>query len=77
MLAELAVPLIAGAAAVVMAGMDDQAKVPTFMILGSLCLIFALLVAGGTVTVPANVVHALAFVAAALALFGHVRGGRR
>ncbi|MCS6892275.1 MAG: hypothetical protein RMK64_06940 [Rhodovarius sp.] len=77
MLAELAVPLLAGAAAVVMAGMDDQAKVPTFMILGCLSLIFALLVASGSVSVGPQVVQALAFVAAGLALFGHVRGGRR
>jgi hypothetical protein len=46
------------------------------MMLGCIAMLMALLLAAGAVTLPANMVHALAFAAAGFALFGHVRARR-
>jgi hypothetical protein len=74
---ELAVPLLAMMGAVVLAGMVDEAAMPAFMTLGSVCMLVGLLIWNGTIMLPANQAVALGFVAAGFALFGHVRGAPR
>jgi hypothetical protein len=49
---------------------------PAYMMLGCIAMLMALLLAAGAVTLPNNMVHALAFAAAGFALFGHVRARR-
>ena len=74
---EFAVPLLAVMGAVLVGCMDDDAALPAFMFLGCLALLMALLIAANAVTLPANLLTALAFAAAGFALFGHVRARRR
>lgn len=74
---DLAVPLMAMMGAVVLAGMVDEAAMPAFMTLGSVCMLVGLLIWNGSLVMPANQAIALGFVAAGFALFGHVRGAPR
>jgi hypothetical protein len=74
---ELAVPLLAMMGAVVLAGMVDEAAMPAFMSLGSLCMLVGLLIWNGSLVLATNQAIALGFVAAGFALFGHVRGAPR
>ena len=74
---DLAVPLMAMMGAVVLAGMVDEAAMPAFMTLGSVCMLVGLLLWNGSLVMPANQAIALGFVAAGFALFGHVRGAPR
>jgi len=74
---ELAVPLFAMMGAVVLAGMVDEAAMPSFMLLGSIAMLVGALIWNGALVMPANQAVALGFVAAGFALFGHVRGAPR
>jgi len=78
MIGEFAVPLMAVMGVVIMGNMSEEAAGPSYLFLGMLTLLVALLVAAGGMTLPANLLQALAFTAAGFALFGHVRarGGR-
>jgi len=49
---------------------------PAYMMLGSIAMLIALLLAAGAVTLPMNSIQALAFGGIGLALFGHVRARR-
>jgi hypothetical protein len=73
MIGEFAVPLMAVMGVVIMGNMSDEAAIPSYLFLGLLTLLIALLIAAGSMTLPANLLHALAFAAAGFALLGHVR----
>ncbi len=74
---ELAVPLLAMMGFVILAGVVDEAAMPAFMSLGCVCMLVALLIWNGSITLPPHQAVALGFVAAGFALFGHVRGAPR
>ena len=76
MASEFAVPMMGALGAVVLAGMNEDMAMPAYMMLGSIAMLIALLLAAGAVTLPNNMVHALSFAAAGFALFGHVRARR-
>jgi hypothetical protein len=73
MIGEFAVPLMAVMGVVIMGNMSDEAAIPSYLFLGLLTLLIALLVAAGSMTLPANLLQALSFAAAGFALLGHVR----
>ena len=76
MASEFAVPMMGSMGAVILAGINEDMAMPAYMMLGCIAMLMALLLAAGAVTLPANMVHALAFAAAGFALFGHVRARR-
>lgn len=73
MIGEFAVPLMAVMGVVIMGNMSDEAAIPSYLFLGLLTLLIALLVAAGSMTLPAYLLQALSFAAAGFALLGHVR----
>lgn len=76
MASEFAVPMMGAMGAVVLAGMNEDMAMPAYMMLGSIAMLIALLLAAGAVTLPINSIQALTFGAIGLALFGHVRARR-
>ncbi len=76
MASEFAVPMMGAMGAVILAGINEDMAMPAYMTLGCIAMLMALLLAAGAVTLPANMLHALAFAAAGFALFGHVRARR-
>jgi len=73
MIGEFAVPLMAVMGVVIMGNMSDEAAIPSYLFLGLLTLLIAMLVAMGSIALPASLLQALAFAAAGFALLGHVR----
>ncbi len=76
MASEFAVPMMGAMGAVVLAGMNEDMAMPAYMMLGSIAMLIALLLAAGAVTLPVNSIQALTSGAVGLALFGHVRARR-
>ena len=73
MIGEFAVPLMAIMGLVIVGNLSDEAAIPSYLFLGLLTLLIALLVAAGSLALPANLLQALAFAAAGVAMLGHVR----
>ncbi|WP_353213225.1 hypothetical protein [Rhodovarius sp.] len=73
MIGEFAVPLMAVMGLVIVGNLSDEAAIPSYLFLGLLTLLIALLVAAGSLALPANLLQALAFAAAGFAMLGHVR----
>ena len=52
MASEFAVPMMGAMGAVVLAGMNEDMAMPAYMMLGSIAMLIALLLAAGAVTLP-------------------------
>jgi len=73
MIGEFAVPLMAIMGLVIVGNLSDEAAIPTYLFLGLLTLLIAMLVAMGSIALPASLLQALAVAAAGFALRGHGR----
>ena len=62
MASEFAVPMMGAMGAVILAGINEDMAMPAYMMLGSIAMLIALLLAAGAVTLPLNSIQALAFV---------------
>ena len=76
MASEFAVPMMGAMGAVILAGINEDMAMPAYMMLGSIAMLIALLLAAGAVTLPLNSIQALAVGGIGLAFFGHVRARR-
>ncbi|MBM3587382.1 MAG: hypothetical protein FJX33_06165 [Alphaproteobacteria bacterium] len=76
MACEFAVPMMGVMGAVVLAGMNEDMAIAAYMMLGSIAMLIALLLAAGAVTLPVNSIQALAFGGIGLAFLWHVRARR-
>ena len=61
MASEFAVPMMGAMGAVILAGINEDMAMPAYMMLGSIAMLIALLLAAGAVTLPLNSIQALAF----------------
>lgn len=70
MASEFAVPMMGAMGAVILAGINEDMAMPAYMMLGSIAMLIALLLAAGAVTLPLNSIQALAFGGIGLAFSG-------